>query len=103
MNRIESDDDDLMLESAAQLTEKQKALFNRMLEIERGLQLSNAPTRHARNLILCWLAKKLPADSPEMILRARIQEAYWQAANFGGNIYGRQKIFPAYVYARRAA
>jgi transcriptional accessory protein Tex/SPT6 len=101
---MEKEDDDILaLELAAELSEKQKELLARIIEIERELKVSNAPPRHARNLIFVWIARKMLTDAPDDVIRQRIREAYHQAKNIGANIYGRPGILPSLVYARRAA
>ena len=96
------DDDVLALEFVAEFSEKQKELLRRMREIEKTLGLTSAPSTHTKNLILCWLAGRLPADLPDEHIARRIKEAFRATQMFAGTLSSRP-IFPVAIYARRQA
>jgi hypothetical protein len=93
------DDDILGLELAAKLSEREKELLGRMREIYKTLNLP-ALSLNTRDLVLSWLAGRLPADSSDEQIAREIREAF-QTLMFVGT--RSHPIFPSAVYARRAA
>jgi hypothetical protein len=94
---MEKDDDVLALEWVAEFSEKQKVLFGRLREIERKLHLAGAPAPSTRKLVLAWLAKQLPADSPDEDLARKMRQALQAEIPIG------IRCRPSVVYARRGA